>query len=691
MVKEANQVSVTLQQLPEEKAIPEVSIPFETILDTMSEMIVYHDDELKVIWANRAAAEFVGLQPEDMVEKQFFDVACKMEEPCSGCPVVKGPSSEYLEMIENSLLIGRLYFTRSYPLAGRERKFPGRLIVAQDISDLRNKYSVTEILNLISEVFHSPKGLLEICEELIRCIAGRFDYPAGVITQYDEESQEIINLGEFGFSERLLPPGKSYPLSKSFSAEVLKGGSSVNLTGLSKIANFDGYALKEVGAETILAVPLEVEGKIMGTVVLIDFKERLEKNLMIDGLKAVANRLGAEIQRKQTEEKLREERNFTNAILNNAGPLILVLNQEGRVERFNKACEKLTGYSYEEVSGKFIWDTLTGSKDSHLIKGMFPLSDIRTPPPSFESYWITRNGESRLISWSNSIMGEPKENGIHIVSIGMDITDKRRAEEDAELRKRQLLEADKMASLGVLTSGVAHEINNPNNFIMMNAPILREAWTDISPILDKYYNECAEFTVANMPYSEMRQEVPRLFEGIEAGAERIRRIILNMKQYARRDDQDKPQKVDLNDIITAAAGLLSHEIKKSTRLFAIERRENLPPVKGNPQRLEQVLVNLIQNACQALPDRGKGIVIQTCYKEEKREVMLCVADEGLGIHPDHLKHIFDPFFTTKGARGGTGLGLSVCLGIVKEHQGRLEFYSDWGIGTKAYLSLPAAD
>ena len=690
MVKEANRLSVTLQQMPEETAIPEGAIPFEAILDTMSEMIVYHDDDLKVIWTNRAAAEFVGLQPKDMVGRRFFDVACKREEPCPGCPVVKGPSSEYLEMIENSLLIGRLYFTRSYPLLGREKKFPGRLIVAQDISDLRNKYSVTEILNLISEVFHSPKGLSEICEELIRCIAGKFDYPAGVITQYDEKSQEIINLAEFGFSERLLPPGKRYPLSKCFSEGVLKDGTPVNLTGLSKIANFDGYALKEVGAETILAVPLEVDGKIIGTIVLIDFRERLEKNLMVDGLKAVANRLGAEIQRKRTEEKLREERNFTNAILNNAGPLILVLNQEGQVERFNKACERLTGYSYEEVSGKCIWDILVDPKDSHLIRGMFPLSDKRTPPPSFESYWITRNKEKRLISWSTSIMGEAKEKGIHIVSIGMDITDKRQAEEDAELRKRQLLEADKMASLGVLASGVAHEINNPNNFIMMNTPILRESWADISPILEKYYHACAEFTVANLPYSEMREEVPRLFEGIEAGAERIRQIILTMKDYARRDVPDQPQRVDLDDVITAAAGLLSHEIKKSTRLFTIERQENLPPVKGNPQRLEQVLVNLIQNACQALPDPSKGIIIKTSYEEETDEVVVSIADEGLGIHPEHLKHIFDPFFTTKAARGGTGLGLSVCLGIVKEHNGRLEFASDPGKGTRAYLSLPTA-
>ena len=231
MAKEANRMSVTLKQKLENRTIQESTLPFKAILDTMSEMIVYHDDDLNVLWANRAAADFVGLQPEEMVGKRFFHVACKVEKPCLVCPVVKGPSSEYIELVENSLRIGRLYFTRSYPVVCQENRIPGRLVVAQDISDMRNKYSVTEILNLISEVFHSPKGLPEICGELIRCIAEQFDYPAGVITLYDEKYQEITNLGKFGLPERLLPLGKRFPLSRCFSEGVLNDGSIVNLTG----------------------------------------------------------------------------------------------------------------------------------------------------------------------------------------------------------------------------------------------------------------------------------------------------------------------------------------------------------------------------------------------------------------------------------------------------------------------------
>ena len=661
----------------------------ESILDAMPEMIVYYDGELNVIWANRAAAEFVGLNREEMFGKNFFSVGCEREEPCEGCPVVRGLSSDYVEAIDNNLFIGRLFFTRSLPVFCRGEKLPGRLLVAQDISGLRNRFGVTDILNDISEIFHSPKRLPEMCEEVVKTIVSKFDFPAGYITLYDETAQEIVSLGEIDLTGKLLPLPKRLPLSRSFSAKVMQDGFPLNVTGLSKMADFSGYALKEAGAETVLAVPLNVEGNTIGAIVLVDLVERLETNLMVDGFQAVANRLGAEINKKQTEEKLREERNFTMAVLNSAGPFILVLDTEGRIVRFNKAGEKLTGYAFEEAAGRPIWDFFQDPKEGGFIRKIFPLKGETTVGSSFEYWVIAKDGKRRLVSWSNSIMGDPKDKKAHVVSIGVDITDKRKAEEEAELRRRQLLVADKLASLGMLASGVAHEINNPNNFIMMNVPILRTVWEDVFPILNEYYGKCGDFVLANIPFSEMRGEIPKLFEGIEDGSRRIRQIVLNMKNYARRDALDMGQKVHINDVVMAALGLLSHLIKKSTQSVINFKPKRLPPVRGNQQRLEQVVVNLVQNACQALPDRKRKISITASLDEEKNEVVVCVADEGGGISPEHMAHIFDPFFTTKLETGGTGLGLSVCLSIVKEHNGRLEFISETGKGAKAYLSLPA--
>ena len=404
----------------------------------------------------------------------------------------------------------------------------------------------------------------------------------------------------------------------------------------------------------------------------------------------MANRLGAEINRRQIEERLKAERNFTNAVLNNAGPLIIVLDQEGCIVRFNKACEKLTGCTYQQATGRPVWEFLADPKEIDFIKNMFPLDWEKASESSFENRWSAQNGNERLISWSNSIMGDSGEQCMHLVCIGSDITHRRKAEAEAELRRCQILEADKMASLGMMASGAAHEINNPNSFIMMNAPILRQAWQDLSPLLDRYYNKYGDFLLANIPFSEMRMEIPELFNGIEDGSKRIRQIILNMKDYARKNTLDMNQMVDLREVVRAALGLLAHQIKESTDALSIDSPADLPTVRGNRQRLEQVIVNLIQNACQSLISREKEIVIRIFFDPNKNEIVLCVEDEGTGIRPEHLDCIFDPFFTTKSETGGTGLGLSVCQSIVKEHGGTLRFASEIGKGTRACLTLPSA-
>ena len=143
---------------PPDRTGEEKADVLESILDAMPEFIVYYDQQLNVIWANRAAAEHVELRREEMVGKNFFEVACRQGEPCEGCPIIKGISSEYAEAIESNLYIGRLFFSRSLTVSCQGRKLPNRVMVAQDITGLRNRFGVTDILNAISEAFHSPRA-----------------------------------------------------------------------------------------------------------------------------------------------------------------------------------------------------------------------------------------------------------------------------------------------------------------------------------------------------------------------------------------------------------------------------------------------------------------------------------------------------------------------------------------------------
>jgi polar amino acid transport system substrate-binding protein len=245
-----------------------------------------------------------------------------------------------------------------------------------------------------------------------------------------------------------------------------------------------------------------------------------------------------------------------------------------------------------------------------------------------------------------------------------------------------------MTSLGILVSGVAHEINNPNGLILLSMPILKEAQTAIDKVLEEYCKEHGDFMCGRLPYSRMRTRVPRMFEEIHEGAKRIKRIVDDLKDFARQSDSTLKEPFDFNGVIQAAVRLVDSTIRKSTHRFSATYAGNAPKVMGNAQRIEQVVVNLILNACQALPNRERGIFLSTHFDIENSCLVLQVRDEGIGIAAEHLSHLTDPFFTTKRETGGTGLGLSVSAGIVKEHDGMLAFESGHGEGTTVTLSLP---
>jgi polar amino acid transport system substrate-binding protein len=173
------------------------------------------------------------------------------------------------------------------------------------------------------------------------------------------------------------------------------------------------------------------------------------------------------------------------------------------------------------------------------------------------------------------------------------------------------------------------------------------------------------------------------------GSRRISRIVEDLKDFARREDAGEVDAVDLNAVAQAAVRLVDTSIRKATSSFSAEYADSLPKFRGNAQRVEQVIVNLILNACQSLQSTAGAVALRTVYCEADAMVQLVVHDEGRGIAPDHIPHLTDPFFTTKRESGGTGLGLSVSAGIVKEHNGLLQFATEPGRGTTVTLSLPA--
>jgi polar amino acid transport system substrate-binding protein len=256
--------------------------------------------------------------------------------------------------------------------------------------------------------------------------------------------------------------------------------------------------------------------------------------------------------------------------------------------------------------------------------------------------------------WSRTLHGQV---ALRTADLTREIAERRHAEEELRLNQQQLQQADKMAALGILVSGVAHEINNPTGLILLEVPTLRRFTTDATKILERYYQENGDFSCGGLPYSRMRDEIPRSLEKLQDAGKRIKRIVDDLKDFARQGNSTCNENVDLNSVAQASVRLVEPTIRKSTTCFSTEYESCLPTVLGNAQRIEQVMVNLILNACQALPDTSCCIQLITGCNRESGTVFFRLRDEGSGISPEHLARLTDPFFTTKRDMGGTGLGL----------------------------------
>ncbi|MGD2271637.1 MAG: PAS domain S-box protein [Desulfobacterales bacterium] len=392
---------------------------------------------------------------------------------------------------------------------------------------------------------------------------------------------------------------------------------------------------------------------------------------------------------KEAGEALRQSEERHRNILHSIEDGYYEVDIAGNLTFFNPSLCKILGYSKEELQGmnnRQFMSEATAAKVYQTFNRVYQTGEAAKAVD-----WETnqKDGTKIYLDTSVSLMRDQGGKPVGFRGVARDVTERKRAEEWAKIHQQQLMRADKMVALGMMVSGVAHEINNPNNFIMLNAPILSEAWKDAMPILERYYQENGDFVLGGMKYSEMRHKYPEMFSGITDGASRIKQIVDDLKKYTMEEEIDLTQSIDINAVMKSAISLVSNMIKKSTHNFSIDYGKNLPLVKGNFQRLEQVVINLLQNACQALPSTEKGIFVSTAFDPKTANLVIRVRDEGAGIAPDALPHITDPLFTTK--PGGVGLGLSISSRIIEEHGGSMHFTSEINNDTTAEIILPVND
>jgi signal transduction histidine kinase len=265
--------------------------------------------------------------------------------------------------------------------------------------------------------------------------------------------------------------------------------------------------------------------------------------------------------------------------------------------------------------------------------------------------------------------------------------------ENLKMTQSQLIQSEKMASVGVLTAGIAHELNNPINFVSSNVNPLKRDMDEVFTIIRKYeeivksnkmegsFTEVEELKT-KMEYSFVVKEIINLLEGVEEGAKRSSQIVKGLRSFSRLDEE-KFQLYDIHEGIDSTLILLHNKIKN--RIEVKKDYDKLKKIECFPSKLNQVIMNILTNSIQAIDNKGE-IFIQTVSSDIV--VKLIIKDNGRGMTPEVKKRIFDPFFTTKDVGKGTGLGLSISYGIIEQHNGNIDVLSEPGKGTEVILTLP---
>ena len=266
-----------------------------------------------------------------------------------------------------------------------------------------------------------------------------------------------------------------------------------------------------------------------------------------------------------------------------------------------------------------------------------------------------------------------------------------RMEQLAESRARQLLHADRMATLGVLSAGVAHEINNPATFVAGNARLLREYWAHVRPLLAREVGEPTEGEIS-CDLAKLRfvlEELPASLDGIENGVERIAKIVQGLKRYARRDAGSGRRACSVAECVTHALELCRNRLKYRVEVAA-DIPDDLPAIWADAQQIEQALINMIANAADAMEEQAGQGMLRISASQTDQGVELEIEDSGPGFSQDALANLFRPFFTTKDMEKGTGLGLSISQNIIADHGGEIEAGNRPQGGARIAIRLPAA-
>lgn len=371
-----------------------------------------------------------------------------------------------------------------------------------------------------------------------------------------------------------------------------------------------------------------------------------------------------------TLKELRHQKDFTDRLISTAGALIIVLDEKGRIEIFNRKCEEVTGFSEDEVRGRLIWEFLIPEKDKLKVRMVFDELVRYRLPNSGENHWLTKEGREITILWNNTVIVDDNNELEWIIGTGVDMTEKKNLE-------RQLQESQKLQAIGTLSAGLSHNLNNMLVGVMGYSGLVRMKLSEVKhPVVE---------------------EISGYVDIIENSTKKASDLIKQLRTFSTKATYERVR-VNLNEVLSDVMQAITATFPKSVKIETAFNPDLWDVIADNNQ-IQQVILNMCLNSREAMPDGG-SFKIET-FNEDVREsgdlalrqgryAVIRISDTGHGMDEETKHRIFEPFFTTKGLLDHTGLGLSIAYSIIKHHNGYIRVDSAPGQPTMFTIYLPAA-
>lgn len=529
------------------------------------------------------------------------------------------------------------------PYLGQNLTKDGNLIDIQvDWNYKRNEQGILtgliSVITNISELKQAEKAQRKT-EELYRTLSSNF--PNGAVVLFDKELRYTIVEGqcltEVGIAKDFLEGKTIWEVFPSQTCEIIEQKYRDAFEGKSTV--FEIAYEKKVYLVHVLPVK-NTQGEIFaGMSMTQDISER-----------------------KRAEQALLEERNFVSAIVDAADVLIVVCDLQGRIVRFNRACEEITGYSFEEVKGKCGWDVFLISEDRESVKTIFQELQTGQRASHHENSWVTRDGTHRMLSWSDTVIHDADNLPKYIVGVGIDITDRKRAEEmHLALEKEKTLNELRYRFFSM----VSHQFRTPLSTILITAQLL-----GASP--DKWTEE---------------KKIKNIFR-IESAAKSLTQLLVDILTINRAESGNiefNPTKLNIKHFCQELVAEMQNHAQPN-HMMSFSSQGECKNACIDQKMLHSILKNLLLNALKYSPQGGKIHLTLNC---QPGEATFQISDQGIGIPVSDQPQVFEAFYRGKnvGNISGTGLGLTVVKKCVDLHCGQIAVNSEVGVGTTFTVTI----